>query len=103
MPGQNRASGAVAIPLLTNASATGNATGGIDGGTYVWTLNGTIGGATIKLQALGADGSTYNDIVGASLTAAGCLAIDVGAGESIRAVVTGGSPSALYSTLRKVA
>jgi hypothetical protein len=45
--------------LLTNAAVTGAGVPDIVAGEYVWSLAGTVGGATIKLQALGPDNATY--------------------------------------------
>jgi len=44
--------------LLTNASATGSAQNW-KGGRGVFTLAGTVGGATITLQYLGPDATTW--------------------------------------------
>jgi hypothetical protein len=84
--------------LLSNAAATGSAVK-VGGGTYSWSLVGTIGGATVKLQVLGPDAVTYIDIPSASLSAAGVMSVDLAGGASVKAVVTGGAPSALYSGL----
>ena len=92
--------GGATYQLLSNASATGPAVGPIVANAYIWTVAGTFGGTTVKLQALGPDGTTYLDVTGASMTSAGSMLIDrVGAGAVIKAVVTGGSPSGLYSSL----
>jgi hypothetical protein len=85
--------------LLTNAAATGAGVGPVRNGTYIWALAGTVGGATIKLQTLGPDGATYLDVTGASMTAVGQMQVIIGEGAVVRAVVTGGAPSALYSNL----
>jgi hypothetical protein len=90
------------VSLLGNASATGAGSAALDGGRYIWAAAGTFGGTTLQLQTLGPDGATWLDAQGAALTAAGQLAVDVGAAESLRVKVTGGSPSGLYSTLAKV-
>jgi hypothetical protein len=90
------------VSLLSNASATGAASAALDGGRYLWAAAGTFGGATLQLQSLGPDGTTWLDAPGAALTSAGQWAVDVGAGESLRVKVTGGSPSGLYAVLSKV-
>lgn len=80
--------------LLSNASATGNPTTWC-GGRGVFSLAGTVGGATITLQYLGPDGSTY--LTGATaLTAVGLVAFELPPGK-IRALVAGGAPSGLYA------
>ncbi len=92
--------GGATYTLLTNASATGSPVGPMVANPYIWTVSGTFGGTTVKLQYLGPDGSTYIDVAGASMSSSGSLFIDhVGAGAMVQAVVTGGAPSALYSSL----
>lgn len=82
--------------LLSNASATGSAVE-VQGGSYIWSTQGTFSGATLTLQALGPDGSTYMDV--AAITAAGAVAVNIGDGTSMRVAVAGGPPSGIYSTL----
>jgi hypothetical protein len=88
------------VTLLSNASATGDPTEPLTGGTYLWQYQGTFGGATLTLQSLGPDGSTYQTVT--SATAAGQSTILVGQGDILRVTVTGGTPSALYSAVRRV-
>ncbi len=38
--------------LLTDASATGDPVGPMVGGSYIWWLTGTLGGATVLVTAL---------------------------------------------------
>lgn len=90
-----------AVTLLSNASATGAASDPLAGGSYLWAAQGTFSGATLTLQSLGPDGSTYMDVT--TLTAAGQKEIRVGVGEVLRVSVSGGPPSGIYSTLRRVA
>jgi len=87
--------------LLSNASATGSGVAW-PGGIGAFQALGTFGGATVKLQALLVDGSTWSDVgVDVTLTAAGmggfllppCL---------IRAAVSGGAPSALYASAYRI-
>ena len=85
------------LSLLTNASATGSAVTA-KGGNYIWGAEGTFGGATLQLQATNANG-TFTNITGAALTAAGFISVMIGANVQVKVTVTGGSPSALYSTL----
>lgn len=85
------------ITLLSNASATGSASTA-KGGTYIWAAEGTFGGATLQLQAAAPNG-TYTNITGAALTAAGFISVLIGVNASVKVTVTGGSPSALYSSL----
>ncbi len=89
--------GASVRTLLSNASATGAAQTDVAGGAYIWTVQGTFGGATVKLQTLGPDGTNWLDV--ASLTTAGSTGVVVGEAAAVRASVSGGTPAALYSTL----
>jgi hypothetical protein len=80
--------------LLSNASATGTGTTW-GGGRGVFSLAGTVGGATITLQYLGPDGTTW--LTGATaLTAIGLIAFELPPGQ-IRAAVSGGAPAGLYA------
>lgn len=85
--------------LLSNASASGSPVSGIVGGAYVWNVVGTFGGATVTLQALASDGATYQDVTGASVTAGGSVGVVLGNNATVQVVVTGGTPSGLYSSL----
>lgn len=90
-----------AVDLLSNASATGSAVNWA-GGKGNFAVVGTFSGATVKLQALGPDGTTYIDVPNASLTAAGMALFELPAGQ-VKAVVTGGtSPSGLYAKAARV-
>jgi hypothetical protein len=82
--------------LLDNESATGSAVIW-PGGEGTFHVVGTFGGATVSLQRLGPDDSTWTD-VGADviLTAEGMGNFNVGAGK-IRAEIVGGSPSGIYA------
>jgi hypothetical protein len=83
--------------LLANASATGFPVGPIVGATYEWCTTGTFGGATLALKALGPDGVTYLQV--ATQTSAGCTGVVLGQNAQVEVTVTGGTPSALYSSL----
>lgn len=87
--------------LLSNESATGSAAIW-DGGVGVFSCVGTFGGATVTLQFLGPDGSTYLDVgTDTTLTANGAAGFVLPPGK-IRASVSGGAPSALYAQADKV-
>jgi len=87
--------------LLTNASATGSAQNW-KGGRGVFTLAGTVGGATITLQYLGPDATTWLTAAAATtLTAVGVGSFELPPGQ-IRAAVTGGSPSGLYAQAERI-
>lgn len=85
--------------LLSNATATGSAFEWY-GGKGTFCVVGTFGGATVKLQMLGPDASTWVDVGSSTtLTAAGVGNFECAAG-SIKAVITGGPPSGIYATAK---
>lgn len=86
--------------LLDNADATG-ATTTWQGGRARFTAVGTFGGGTVNLEFLGPDNATWVPYDATGLTAAGSLVIETVPG-SLRASVTGGTPSALYARLDRV-
>ena len=89
--------------LASSASATGAAVA-IQGGTYVFVASGTVGGATISLQAQMPDGfwcdvSVYNSTVAKTTALPFVLTgIQLPAG-NVRAVVTGGAGVSLNASL----
>lgn len=88
----------IRLDLLSNASATGSAQAW-PGGCGSFFAAGTFGGATVTLQVLGPDGSTYlavGDL--ATLTSAGGCNFLL-APCTLRVAVTGGTPSGLYATV----
>lgn len=86
--------------LLSNASATGS-TVIWGGGGGVFAAAGTFSGATVKLQFLGPDGSTWIDVgADTTLTAAGAGYFMLPPG-SIRAYVSG-SPTGMYANAEQV-
>lgn len=91
--------GGATYQLLTDAADDGDPVENIVGGSYIWGVAGDFGGTTVKLQYLGPDGETYIDVPDASLDAVGALEVRIGAGATIKAVVTGGAPAGLYSNL----
>jgi hypothetical protein len=85
------------MDLLSNASATGSRVIW-PGGPGVFKVVGTFGGATVSLEFLGPDGSTWVAMgADTTLTAAGGAQFTNDPGP-IRASVTGGTPSGLYAT-----
>jgi hypothetical protein len=97
------------VSILSNASATSTAKKWA-GGRGVMTVAGTFGGATVTMQFLGPDGTTYLDVKAlapdgtqttVSLTAAGAIGF-VLPPTLIKVVVTGGTPSALYARADRV-
>jgi hypothetical protein len=89
------------LQLIYNGSATGTAMmwrGGI--GTF--TVVGTFGGATVKLQFLGPDDTTWVDVgADATYTANGTINVTLASG-MVRANVAGGTPSNIYATLEPI-
>lgn len=82
--------------LLSNASSTGSAAEW-GGGLGVFAAAGTFSGATIKLQFLCPDGSTWADVgADTTLTVAGGGVFVLPPGR-IRAAVSGGPPSGMYA------
>ena len=70
------------------------------GGTYQLAITGTLSGATLALQILGPDGSTYGNYPGLSLAALPVVAnVDLPVGAMTRMTVTGGTPASLNATL----
>lgn len=83
------------IDLLSNGSAT---SAGMlwTGGRGTFMASGTFGGATISLQFLAPNGTTWLDAgTYTTLTAAGAGNFDLPQCK-VRASVSGGTPSALY-------
>ena len=89
------------VTLLSNASATGDAAKW-PGGRGTFMVDGTFGGGTVTLSVLGPDGSSFVSVgEDAALTAEGVVNFDLPPC-SIKAVVSGGTPSALYATAHKI-
>lgn len=92
------AMGPVRLELLSNTDETGSAHQW-PGGKGQFALVGTVSGATITLEQLGPDGSTWVSLGSAvALTAAGVGVFEAPAGQ-IRALVASGTPSGLYATV----
>lgn len=88
------------VSLLSNASATGS-TVAAGPGDYCYMVDGTFGGATVLLQMQSADGSSFLTIADTGLTAEGAVIVTLPLGV-YKALVAGGTPSALYATLLPV-
>ena len=83
--------------LLSNASASGSPVVGIVGGSYVWSCTGTFAGATLTLQTLGPNGSTFVTV--ATMTSASNTGVVIGTNATAKVTVSAGPPSAMYCTL----
>lgn len=88
------------VDLLVNASATGAAQYWASG-KGVLSVVGTFGGATLQLQMLGPDGSTWINVATASFTANGAIVVELPPSR-LRMTVTGGTPSALFASIQSV-
>ena len=90
------------VRLLDNATSTGNPRNW-PGGAGVFAVAGTFGGAAVKLQQLGPDGTTWLDISGGAVDFAapgqGGFVLPAG---PIRAGVSGGTPSGLVAVAVQV-
>lgn len=88
------------IVLLEDADDSGDGVLVPIGGTYAFGVDGTFDGATVDLHMLGPDGTNYVAIADTGLDAEGWVAVDIPAGSTMKAVVTGGSsPYELYASL----
>lgn len=89
------------MQLLENAAATGDAAQW-GGGMGVFTAAGTFSGATVTLQYLNADGSTWSAMGSdTTLTSAGGGMFVYPPGQ-IRASISGGPPSGMYAQAEQV-
>ena len=100
---------AASSQLLTNATATG---AGVrwEGGEGVATFAGTFAGTSATLEYLGPNGSTWIPVAAmaddgtqttVALTAAGAIGFILPPG-TIRAVLTGGTPTAMFAIAARV-
>lgn len=93
--------------LLANAvSAQGNQpTTTVYGGTYVFSVMASNwNGASVQLQALGPDSTTYQNL-GSPKTAndaTGGTSVTLGSNSVVRVNVTGANPTGLFATLSRV-
>ncbi len=89
------------IKLIVNGTASGALTQW-PGGQGLFSLVGTLGGATVTLQFLGPDGVTMLPVTGVSLSANGSALFTLPPCQ-IQGVVTGGtSPTGIYATASQV-
>lgn len=93
------------VSLLTAAAATGAANSINFGGDFCFDVAGTFGGATVGLEMLGPDNTTWiavRDTAGpVAFTAAGAVIVTLPAG-TYRATITGGTGVSLSARLRSV-
>lgn len=89
------------VVVLSNAGATGNGVAWGGGKALATILVGT-GGATVALQALGPDGTTYVTVPSGSVATNTCLSVELPAG-TYRGLVTGGTaPAGIYIEMKGV-
>lgn len=86
--------------LLSAASATGDWAPWF-GGKGMWTVDGTFGSGTVKMQWRANASSTALDVDGASVTANGGGIFELPPGQ-VRSVITGASGASLNSQFRQV-
>lgn len=93
--------------LLGNVSATGPGTPAPIGfaGRYLFEVSGTFAAAAVTLEILMPDNTTWftlRDFLGAavSFTANGVTYVELPAGASVRANITGGAPVGISARLR---
>lgn len=89
----------VNLQLLSNAAASGGNVTVQTGGSYIYSIAGTFGGTSSKLQAIGPDGTTFMDIPATTFTAAGWVKVDLPAGVVVKCVLTAGTPTAMFAAL----
>lgn len=89
------------IPVFANTAGAGNSAviSIAVGGTYLWSVEATFGGATIDLRLLGPGGVNYILIPNTAFTVAGVVAVDLPAGSTVRGTVTGAGGSAQFANL----
>jgi hypothetical protein len=74
----------------------------VDGGLYVWeNVCATWNSATVTLEALAADGSTYYSVAGPIGANGATGPVAVGGPTRLRANITGSPSAVIYSTLTR--
>lgn len=90
------------VSLLSNATTSGSAVT-VDGGKYtVDAVCATWNGASVQLQYLSADQSTYVNVSGATLNANGSFEVNVGAGTLMKMTITGTPSAGVYAAMKRV-
>lgn len=93
------------IDLLSahDGAGSGNAMLVAFGGRYLMVATGTFDSATVAVDLLGPDGSTYVAVASASLTAAGSAIIYLPSDATVKGTVTGGtSPAGIYLSIYRI-
>lgn len=86
--------------LMSNLAVSGQPVT-VKAGTYIFAVDGTFNGATIKLQLKSPAGNLQDIGNEATLTAAGQCVVDLPDG-TVQATVSGGPPAAMFATLSPV-
>lgn len=81
--------------LLENSAVTGSPVAW-PGGEGTFHVVGTFGGATVQLERLGPDGTTWTTVPNTGLTSDSMVNFSLGV-SILRAEVVGGTPSGLYA------
>lgn len=85
------------VTLLSNASASSGPITDLPAGAYLWSMQGTFGGATATLKVLGPDGVNWLDLE--SMTFPNRKGVTIGENDTVRVFISGGTPSGLYSEM----
>ena len=92
-------------PPNTPNTSGGAATGPLvdcPGGIMVFAVAGTFGGATVKLQILGPDGSTLIDAGAGTTFTAPAMGVAYLPPCQLQATIVGGAPSGIFATIARV-
>jgi len=89
------------VRLLSNAAASSTLQPW-PGGLAVFSVSGTFGGATVKLQLLGPDGATLLDAGAATTLIAPGMGLAYLPPGQVQATVVGGPPSGISASLARV-
>lgn len=89
------------IAVFANTAGASNSAAILitNGGTYLWSVEATFGGATIDLRLLGPGGTNYILIPNTAMTVAGMVAVDLPSGCTVRGTVTGAGGTAQFANL----
>lgn len=92
------------VALLTGAANNVNGTANVIdmGGKYLWMVDGTFDGNTVKMQILGPDGTNYIDFPNCSATAAGVVEVELPTGAVVRGTNSDDGTPSNNSTLQRI-
>lgn len=90
------------LTLLNDTGVTGAQQVVPYGGFYQFSVDGTFGGATAKLQVQSPDGVSWLDIPDVSFTAEGIVGVYLPVGALVRVDVSGGAPANMFAAARLI-